>query len=260
MARSRRYKQTRKYVLRFVLVALLLVVACLAWMTWIWWDERRPAMIRYPEFGIPIPTRYSIHGIDVSRYQENISWDAVQEMDIEGIRIGFVFIKATEGLSSVDPKFRRNWTGARKAGITRGAYHFFLAGKSGRAQAEQFIRTVPLEPGDLPPVVDIESAGRAKPEAIRKELKIWLDSTEQHYGVRPVIYTYLNFYEHYLQGYFDDYPLWVAHYLQPEGPRIERPWAFWQHSEQGHVDGIRSRVDFDVFSGDSLSFRALLVP
>ena len=60
--------------------------------------------------------------------------------------------------------------------------------------------------------------------------------------------------------YFDDYPLWVAHYLQPHQPRISRDWAFWQHSEQGHVNGIFSKVDFDVFNGDSTAFKALLVP
>ncbi|TCZ63408.1 glycoside hydrolase family 25 protein [Flaviaesturariibacter aridisoli] len=261
MARSRRTKQTRKYVQRFIVLALLLVLACLGWLTWLWWQERdETGMVRYPEFGISMPTQYAIHGIDVSRYQEGIGWSSVSAMDIDGIRIGFAFIKATEGVSSADPQFRRNWKGSKKAGIVRGAYHFFSPGKSGRLQAEHFIRTVPLEQGDLPPVVDIEGAANVKPDLLRRELKAWLDITERYYGVRPILYTYLNFYERYLQGHFDDYPLWVAHYLQPEGPRITRTWAFWQHSEQGHVNGIRARVDFNVFSGDSTAFRALLVP
>ncbi|RYY41466.1 MAG: glycoside hydrolase family 25 protein [Chitinophagaceae bacterium] len=261
MARARRYKQTRKYVLRFVLLAVVIIVACLAWLSWdALRNHEEGTMIRYPEFGIAMPTQYSIHGIDVSRYQQQVSWGSVQSMDIDGIRIGFAFIKATEGVSNVDPSFKRNWRESNKAGIVRGAYHFFLPSKSGRLQAEHFIRTVPLQSGDLPPVVDIENAGGVKPEVLRRELKAWLDITEQYYGVRPILYTYLNFYERNLAGHFDDYPLWVAHYLQPEGPRITRTWSFWQHSEEGHVDGIRSKVDFNVFSGDSVAFRSLLVP
>ena len=58
---------------------------------------------------------------------------------------------------------------------------------------------------------------------------------------------------------FDGYPLWIAHYLQKERPSIYREWAFWQHSEAGRVNGIVTRVDFDVFSGDSAEFRKLLL-
>jgi lysozyme len=54
--------------------------------------------------------------------------------------------------------------------------------------------------------------------------------------------------------------LWIAHYYQPNSPRITRNWHFWQHSEEGRVNGILSKVDFNVFSGDSSQFKALLVP
>ncbi|RYZ20282.1 MAG: glycoside hydrolase family 25 protein [Chitinophagaceae bacterium] len=259
--RNRRSTAKRNvYLQRFAVLLLVLVVGTMGWLFWFWRGEERAEMVRYPEFGIPMPTNYGIHGIDVSRYQSKISWEAVQAMEIDGIRLGFVFIKATEGVSSVDPQFKRNWTKSRDAGMIRGAYHFFLPQRSGRVQAEHFKKTVPLESGDLPPVVDIESRGNVKPEVLRRELQAWLDNIEKYYGVRPVIYTYLDFYKKNLAGHFDDYPLWVAHYLQPGQPRIERPWSFWQHSESGRVDGITSRVDFNVFSGDSLAFRALLVP
>ncbi|RYZ00211.1 MAG: glycoside hydrolase family 25 protein [Chitinophagaceae bacterium] len=252
--------RSRVFVRRFIALTIFLAGAGLAWLAWMWWKTEDLRAVHYPEFGISIPAQYGIHGIDVSRYQQGISWSSVRDMNIGGIRLGFAFIKATEGVSSVDPFFKRNWKKSREAGIVRGAYHFFLPQRSGRIQAEHFIKTVALEPGDLPPVVDIENAGGRRPEAVRKELKAWLDITEQYYGVRPVIYTYLHFYNTYLAGHFDEYPLWVAHYLQPERPRTERAWAFWQHSESGRVDGIRSKVDFNVFSGDSAAFRALLVP
>src|ERR1022692_3007397 len=51
----------------------------------------------------------------------------------------------------------RGWRGAGEAGLLRGAYHFFHPTVPAAAQAESFIRSVVrLEPGDLPPVLDLE--------------------------------------------------------------------------------------------------------
>ena len=180
-------------------------------------------------------------------------------MEVQNIRIGFAFIKATEGLGNVDKQFRQNWANARKAGLTKGAYHFFLATKSGKAQAKNFISTVTLQPGDLPPVLDIEQLYGTPPEKMRKEVNDWLQLVQTHYGVKPIIYTYVNFYTNFLQNGFNDYPLWIAHYLEQDKPRINRPWILWQHNERGHVNGIKSRVDFNVFNGDSTDFNNLLI-
>ncbi len=237
----------------------VLVVALLALGAWWWYKSTLPDFERYDAFGIDIPTDFSIHGIDVSKYQQRINWTAVQQMEVEGVRIGFVFIKATEGLGNMDPFFKRNWEKSGEAGLPRGAYHFFLAPKSGADQAENFIRRVELAKGDLPPVLDVEQAYGASADKLRAEVKAFLDRLELHYGVRPIIYTNVDFYNRYLKDYFDDYPLWVAHYLRKDRPRIARTWAFWQHSESGSVNGINTRVDFNVFNGDSSDFHDLLI-
>ena len=62
----------------------------------------------------------------------------------------------------------------------------------------------------------------------------------------------------YLKEIFDDHPFWIAHYLQPDKPGIDN-WMFWQHSESGRVDGIKTPVDFNVFAGDSVDFNNLLI-
>jgi len=219
----------------------------------------RPKFTRYPEFGINIPVDFSIHGIDVSRYQENIDWDAVRSMQDKQVRIGFAFIKATEGLDGVDVKFRQNWFKIRQAKVPRGAYHFFISSKSGKRQAENFIETVSLKKGDLPPVLDIESSNGASVTDIQQRAKEWLITIEQHYKVKPVIYTNVDFYKNFLQDKFDDYPLWVAHYYVKDKPAISRNWVFWQHNEKGRVNGIDAYVDFNVFNGDSSSFREMLM-
>lgn len=115
----------------------------------------RPNFITYPAFGISLPTNHSIHGIDVSKYQNNINWKSVKAMQVDNIKIGFVFIKSTEGLNMVDMNYRKNWFYAQEENITKGAYHFFICSKSGKVQAENYIETVKLKKGDLPPVLDI---------------------------------------------------------------------------------------------------------
>ena len=253
-------KKKSNAVSYFVLVSLVATGFFVFYIAYLWWGSTRMEFVRYPEFGIPIPVEYEIHGFDVSKYQQEISWDAVSQMQVKNIKLGFVFIKATEGIESSDPYFNRNWRKSRNSGLTRGAYHFFIATKDGKLQAENFVDKVDLVSGDLPPVLDVEETFGASPEKLRKEIKAWLDVIEKNYKVRPIIYTYVDFYKQYLQGYFDHYQLWVAHYLQPHQPRISRDWTFWQHSEAGRVNGIFSKVDFDVFNGDSTEFKALLIP
>ncbi|MDB5192824.1 MAG: hypothetical protein JWQ96_2387 [Segetibacter sp.] len=238
------------------------VICAIAAITYIWYTQfriQRAKFVRYPAFGIDLPENYEIHGIDISHHQGFIDWPSVKEMQVKNIKIGFSFIKATEGLGNVDRQFKRNWLKAAKAKVPRGAYHFFIATKSGKIQAKNFIKTVDLLPGDLPPVLDIEQLYGAKPEKMRKEVREWLTIVEEHYGVKPIIYTYVNFYSKFLAGEFDNYPLWAAHYLEKDKPRIKRPWLFWQHSEVGRVNGIVSKVDFNVFNGDSTDFKSLLI-
>jgi lysozyme len=222
-------------------------------------SRKKIKFTRYPEFGIIIPENYSIHGIDVSKYQDMIAWEEVKAMKVKNIRLGFSFIKATEGIGNTDPWFKRNWKRAADNNIIRGAYHFFIGSKDGRMQAENFIDKVTLKTGDLPPVLDIEQLNGTTSAEIRKEAREWLDIVENHYGVKPIIYTNVDFYNRHLGNEFDAYPLWIAHYYQPEQPRISRGWLFWQHSDEGRVNGIVGDVDFNVFNGDSLAFQNLLL-
>lgn len=215
--------------------------------------------IFYPGFQIEIPNGFEIHGIDVSKYQNVVNWKEVKNMEEDGIKIGFVFIKATEGTSIVDDQFRRNWVKAGEQNIPKGAYHFFIATRSPKKQADNFIQIVNLKPGDMPPVLDVEKSLGVSMAIMQKNVKAWLDEVEQHYGTKPVIYTNIDFYERYFQTGFEEYPLWIAHYLQPDKPRIEKSWVFWQHSEKGRVDGITAPVDFNVFYGDSADFTNFLI-
>lgn len=256
MLSPRQRRKARKF---FFIGFLLFVFIAGAWLLYQRLQYNKAKFARYPEFGIQLPVGYTVHGIDVSKYQSTIAWEEVKAMRVKDVQMQFAFIKATQNSSGTDPHFKRNWKKAKEAGVIRGAYHFFIASGDGKEQAAHFIDKVNLETGDLPPVLDIEQLNGVRPERLRTEAKKWLDAAEEHYGVKPIIYTNVDFYTNYLGEDFDDYPLWAAHYFSPGVPRIKRDWLFWQHSDQGRVNGIVSKVDFNVFNGSLSDLNRILI-
>jgi len=134
-----------------------------------------------------------------------------------------------------------------------------LAAKDGRLQAQNFIKNVKLQSGDLPPVLDIEELYGVPPAIMQQRVSAWLQTVEAAYHVKPIIYTSADFYQRYLGNAFNQYPLWVAHYYSQNYPRIKRDWWFWQHNDAGKINGITGSVDFNVFNGDSVEFENILV-
>ena len=110
------------------------------------------------------PDQWEVFGVDVSAYQGVVDWAA-----LAGQGVDFAFIKATEGSALRDRRFSANWAGAAEAGVRAGAYHFLSYDSPGETQAENFIQTVPLTPGMLPPVVDLEFYGAYLEEPPERE-------------------------------------------------------------------------------------------
>lgn len=205
----------------------------------------------FPGFGIWLPPDYEVHGIDVSRHQGRIDWEAVSEHSSNDVDISFAFIKACEGRTVRDNYFNENWRKAKEVNMLRGAYHFFRPHLTADEQFALFRNIVKLDKEDLPPVLDIEMRGSCPPARLKKNVKRWLVLAEKHYGVTPILYTSYSFYRHYFSGKeFEKYPLWIAHYATEDLNRLTRKWDFWQHNEGGRVKGIRGSVDFNVFKGD----------
>jgi lysozyme len=126
MAKRRRKKKTK---INWAVIIPITLLGLVALIYWLYTAERikHSKFVRYSGFKIDIPDNFEIHGIDVSRYQSFIDWQSVKAMKVKDVRIGFAFIKATEGLTNVDGQFRRNWRKAEEAGMIKGAYHFFVA-------------------------------------------------------------------------------------------------------------------------------------
>ena len=210
---------------------------------------------------VSYPEGYEIHGIDVSHHQGKINWQKLKDQGmIDKFPVRFVMIKATEGASRIDPNFKENFFQARENGFTRGAYHFYSIYSSVEKQAEFFIKNVKLEKGDLPPVLDVEHKPKNQTdEEFVVSIRKWLDIVENHYGVKPIIYTYYKFKTRYLNdSVFDDYPYWIAHYYVDK-VEYEGAWKFWQHTDAGRLPGIKGRVDFNIYNGSYYDLRKLTI-
>jgi|ERR1043165_2743035 lysozyme len=208
------------------------------------------------------PNGYSIHGIDVSHYQDDVDWNKLIAIDQYGdtIPFRFAFIKATEGLLIEDNMFDEHWEDARNHHVARGAYHYYLADRSPKVQAANFISSVKLKKGDLPPVVDVEqNCGKTKAQIVAG-LKDYLKMVQEHYKVKPIIYSNINFIEDYLSDDFKGYRFWVAHYYRDELLTEDSvQCCFWQHTDKADLLGIRGNVDANVFTGSKAQFDSLLI-
>jgi lysozyme len=211
-------------------------------------------------YEISLPLKHQIHGIDVSHHNGLIDWAKVKKTQKNNAYIKFAFIKATEGTDLQDRYFDMNWKQAKKHGFIRGAYHFFVPYSDPKLQALNFILKAKHEEGDLIPVLDFEINGKTKKERenMVENVRIWLNTIESHYGIKPIIYTNRFIYNQYIKDNFKDYPLWISQYDSGDLEGYDDgEIVLWQHSCTGKLDGINGHVDFNVFLGSDFKLDKL---
>ncbi len=196
----------------------------------------------------------TVRGIDVSKWQGEIDWDAVKA---DGIQ--FAFIRVSDG-AAADPTFARNWAEAGRVGIARGAYQYFRPLEDPAEQADLLLAAVgPPGARDLPPVIDIEVSDGVEPREMARRMSRWAARVKSALGVRPLVYTSAKHWALLLAGSraFRRHLLWVAHYDVdcPSTPAAWRRWTIHQVSQQARVAGIAAPVDENRFHG---SRRALV--
>jgi GH25 family lysozyme M1 (1,4-beta-N-acetylmuramidase) len=203
-----------------------------------------------------------LEGIDVSHWQNTIDWSQVAAAGKS-----FAIIKASEDTDYVDPMYATNRAAANAVGIRTTGYHFARPDATANdavAEADHFIATVNLVPGDLVPALDLEVSGGLGTTALQNWVKAWLDEVTIRLGVRPMIYTSPSFWKNYLgdTSMFADAGysiLWIAHWTTNASPTVPgnnwggHGWTFWQYSNQGSVPGITGRVDLDRYNGLDLA-------
>lgn len=189
----------------------------------------------------------TLEGIDVSSWDGTIDWAAVRSS-------GHVFAiaRVSDGLY-VDTTFDHHWTAMRAAGVVRGAYQFFRPAIDPNTQADLFLRHLgTLQPGDLPPTLDVEVADGVAPATIASRIHTWVNRVQAATGRVPMIYTGKYIWQDSITSSdFAANPLWIAQY-GPTCPDLPTPWTSWsifQYSDHGTVPGLTSSVDLDRFNG-----------
>ena len=181
-----------------------------------------------------------VHGIDISHYQGHVFWETVGN----NTKISYVYIKATEGGTRIDELFERNIKMARYHGLKVGSYHFYRPKVEQELQLRNFRMQCLPDEQDLIPMIDVEKIGDLPVEDFCDSLLKFLDLVEETYHQKPLVYTYRNFYNKYLQGKLNDYKLMIALYTDEE-PILEdeRDIVVWQYTGKGRLPGISGYVD-----------------
>ncbi|GAA4519225.1 GH25 family lysozyme [Brachybacterium paraconglomeratum] len=195
-----------------------------------------------------------VMGIDVSSHQGDIDW-----AQVAGDGYSFVYVKATEGTGFTDSHFRQNWDGARAAGLTPGAYHYFTLCSPGADQAADFLAAAPPDDSALPPALDLEFDGSCaeRPEAAdaQSEIDAFTAAVEEAWGRRLLIYSSSEWRTHYQLPVTDNRPDWL--FSAARRP-VQEDWAVWQLRFDGTVAGISGGVDIDVARIDVLRTHATI--
>lgn len=203
------------------------------------------------------PAGETVFGIDVSYYQGDIDWNAVAADGVE-----YAFVRVSHSTLFFDPQFDTNLAGSRAAGIHTGVYQYFEPDEDPIAQANLLLDSLgDLAPGDLPPVIDVESTGGLSPAAVASAVQAWVDHVEAELGVVPIIYTGHYFWQdNVASAGFGEHPLWLAWYgVECPGavPTGWSAWAFHQYCDCGTVAGVGGPVDVNTFNGSLADLEAL---
>ena len=182
--------------------------------------------------------------VDVSHNNGAVDWSRV----IPEIKL--VFIKATQGVSFVDPQFAANLAGCVNTNRYAVPYHF-LTSEPTEAQFEHFTKTVDLRAG-MVVMVDWEVDPKTRRIPPIATMGAFLARVVGVVGTREKVVAYHGMYD-LSSPAINAYPWFVPKYgPQPQGPR----WLLWQFSPQGHVPGIPNPVDLSWFAGTEVEMGA----
>ena len=188
-----------------------------------------------------------VHGIDISHYQGNIFWETVAN----NTSMAYVYIKATEGGTRIDEKYENNILTAHQYGLKVGSYHFYRAQIDQETQLANFVLQCRPSEQDLIPLIDVEVASGMGVEEFCDSLFKFLNLVEHYYRQKPLIYSGTNFYNKYLAGKMDRYPLMIAQYRPPQPIlKDDKDYLIWQYTGKGRLHGINGYVDKSRFMGD----------
>ena len=191
-------------------------------------------------------------GIDVSRYNREIDWEAVAKDGIEFAIIRCGYRGASSGSLILDSCFKDNMLGAVKAGIPVGVYFFSQAINETEAieEASMVIDQCKLYMLDYPIYIDSESAGgtgRADGLSVEERTAVVkaFCQTISNSGYEAGVYASANWWRNNLDAeQLSAYHAWLAQYK--DSPDYEGYYDMWQYTSKGTVEGIETKVDLNI--------------
>lgn len=187
-----------------------------------------------------------LEGFDLSHYQGNVNWDLLSEDN----RCGFVYLKASEGNSLTDSRYREYFNSAKSKGLKVGSYHFFRSSATASEQFANFKSMVDRNHQDLIPLIDVETISRGTSMyQFHNRLQEFLQLVEHEYGRKPMIYTGMNFYnKHLYGGRYSGYKFMIACYTFEEPVLYDNDdFLIWQYTGTGRAQGVRGHIDISRF-------------
>ena len=192
-------------------------------------------------------------GIDVSKWNQEINWEAVKDAGVEFAIIRCGYRVATTGALVIDPRYEENIEGAISAGIPVGVYFFTQALDEVEAveEASMVIRLIENYDVDYPVFLDSESAGgRGRADGLDSDERTrahraFLQTIEAA-GYETGVYASRNWLNDRLDmSRLSDYRIWLAEYA--DAPTYDAYYYhMWQYTSKGTVDGISTNVDLNL--------------
>lgn len=180
-------------------------------------------------------------GIDVSRYQNKIDWNAVAQDDVS-----FAIIRVGSLKYGVDARFHENMHAANAHGIRTGIYLYSYAStpEEAKAEAEFLLSNIGDYQVTFPIAYDIEDSVQKSlsPQETAALINAFCSTIEAH-GYYPIVYSSKSWFLNRIDtSLIEQYDKWVAQYYSV----CEYPDpALWQASSSGSINGIEGRVDID---------------
>ena len=192
----------------------------------------------------------STFGIDVSKHNGKIDWNAVKSSGVDYVIIRCAYRGSSTGALITDPNFHTNIKGATAAGLKVGIYVFSQAINEVEAVKEASL-AVSLAQGyhlTYPIFIDTEASG-GRADKIDKNTRTAVVNafcqTVQSAGYKPGIYASKAWYEGKLNmGTLGGYKIWLAQYSS--APTYAGKYDMWQYSSKGTINGIKGNVDLNL--------------
>ncbi len=191
----------------------------------------------------------STFGIDVSRHNGKIDWNAVKASGVDYVIIRCGYRGSSTGALIEDQNFKTNIKGATAAGLKVGVYVFSQAVNEVEAVKEASLAVSLVKGYNLayPIFIDTEaSGGRADKidKATRTAVVNAFCQTVVSAGYKPGIYASKSWFEDKLNmGSVASCKIWLAQYSA--SPTYKGRYDMWQYSDKGKISGISGNVDLN---------------